>query len=65
MSKRPLRTGMVGGGIGSFIGNVHRIGTILGGQAELAAGAFSTTRERSLRSIKGSLPDSAYLYYPY
>lgn len=65
MSKRRLRMGMVGGGIGSFIGNVHRIGAILGGQAELAAGAFSTTRERSLRSAEQYLVSSERTYGSY
>lgn len=38
--KRKLRMGMVGGGQGAFIGEVHRKAAALDGQIELAAGAF-------------------------
>ena len=38
---RRLRMGMVGGGAGSFIGPVHRMGAELDGAIELVAGAFS------------------------
>ena len=37
---RRLRMGMVGGGAGSFIGPVHRMGAELDGTIELVAGAF-------------------------
>lgn len=45
-----LRMGMIGGGIGAFIGNVHRIAAIMDGHIELVCGAFSSTHERSLQS---------------
>ena len=47
---RRLRYAMVGGGQGAFIGAVHRHAIALDGLAELAAGAFSSTPERSLES---------------
>jgi len=39
--------GMVGGGPGAFIGNVHRIAARLDNQIELVCGAFSSTPEKS------------------
>ena len=44
---RKLRMGMVGGGIGAFIGAVHRMAAALDGECELVCGAFSSTPERS------------------
>jgi len=48
--KRKLRMGMVGGGIGAFIGAVHRMAAQLDGECELVCGAFSSTPERSRKS---------------
>lgn len=42
-----LRYAMIGGGRDAFIGAVHRHAIALDGQAELAAGALSSTPERS------------------
>ena len=39
--------GMVGGGPGAFIGNVHRIASRLDGGIELVCGAFSSSAEKS------------------
>lgn len=47
---RKLRMGMVGGGIGAFIGGVHRIAAAMDGQIELVCGAFSSNPERSKAS---------------
>lgn len=47
---RKLRMGMVGGGRGAFIGAVHRRAALFDGGVELVAGAFSSTREKSLES---------------
>lgn len=44
---RTLRMGMVGGGPGAFIGEVHRRAACLDGDVELVAGAFATTAARS------------------
>lgn len=38
----PLKLGMVGGGIGAFIGGVHRMAARLDGCYELVAGAFAS-----------------------
>jgi predicted dehydrogenase len=45
-----LTYAMIGGGSGSFIGAVHRKALNLDGRAELVAGAFSSTPERSRQS---------------
>ena len=42
MTSRKLRMGMVGGGPGAFIGQVHRMAAALTGQVSLVCGAFST-----------------------
>jgi predicted dehydrogenase len=43
---RPLRMGMVGGGPGSFIGEVHRKAARMDGGVEIVAGAFSRYFEK-------------------
>jgi predicted dehydrogenase len=45
-----LRMGMVGGGIGAFIGGVHRMAAALDGEFELVCGAFSSDPEKSRAS---------------
>ncbi len=50
MATRKLKMGMVGGGIGAFIGPVHRMAATLDNQAELVAGCFSSTPEKSIES---------------
>ena len=47
-----LRMGMVGGGIGSFIGDVHRKAASIDGMIELVCGAFSSNKEKSIASAK-------------
>jgi predicted dehydrogenase len=47
MANRPLRLGMAGGGPGSFIGPVHRMGALLDGRFTLVAGALSRSIEKS------------------
>lgn len=54
---RKIRMGMVGGGIGAFIGEVHRMAARLDGHIELVCGAFSSNAERSKQS-------GAALYLP-
>ena len=44
---RKIRMGMVGGGRGAFIGNVHRMAAAIDGQIELVCGAFSSNAEKS------------------
>lgn len=48
MGKRPIRMGMIGGGAGAFIGNIHRLAARLDGEIELVCGAFSRDPENSL-----------------
>ncbi|MFT4204474.1 MAG: Gfo/Idh/MocA family oxidoreductase [Chitinophagaceae bacterium] len=50
MEKRKLRMGMIGGGIGSFIGAVHRIAANMDGQIELVCGALSSRAEVAQQS---------------
>lgn len=45
MTDTRLRMGMVGGGQGAFIGDVHRLAARLDGQIDLVAGAFSRDPE--------------------
>ncbi len=47
MQMRKLRGGMIGGGIGAFIGPVHRMAIQLDAEAEIVAGAFSRDRRKS------------------
>ena len=49
---RKLRMGMIGGGIDSFIGDVHRKAAAMDGMIELVCGAFSSTAEKSKTSGK-------------
>ena len=44
---RTLKMGMVGGGPGAFIGDVHRRAALLDGGVELVAGAFSSSPRKS------------------
>ena len=47
-----LRYGMVGGGQGAFIGDVHRKSIALDGLAEIAAGCFSRSVENTIATGK-------------
>ena len=47
---RKFRFGLIGGGEGAFIGQVHRMAAELDGMAELVCGAFASDPERSKRS---------------
>ncbi len=59
---RPLRMGMVGGGMGSLIGPVHRIAAELDGQIALVAGTFSRDPQRSVQSGESYGVDPARSY---
>ena len=50
---RKIRMGMVGGGPGAFIGEVHRMAARLDNQIELVCGAFSSdpVKSRQARGI--------------
>ncbi len=62
---RKLRFGMIGGGRGAFIGAVHRLAAQMDGQAELVAGAFSSTAARSRASGADLYLDPARIYDSY
>ncbi len=46
----PIRIGMIGGGMGAFIGAVHRTAAVMDGEAVVVAGALSSTPERAMAS---------------
>lgn len=52
ITKRRLRLGMVGGGEGAFIGEVHRFAARLDDHYELVAGALSSQHDKAERSAK-------------
>ena len=60
-----LQYGMVGGGPGAFIGDAHRRAINLDGQAQLVAGCFSRTPEKSMRTGEelGIAPERCYADY--
>ncbi|MDR2048780.1 MAG: gfo/Idh/MocA family oxidoreductase, partial [Treponema sp.] len=45
--------GMVGGGPGAFIGDVHRKSIALDGMAEIVSGCFSRSWDNTLATGKG------------
>ena len=65
MEKRKLRGGMIGGGIGSFFGPVHRMAATLDGQAEYVCGAFSADAQKSKKSGKALYLDPSRVYSSY
>ncbi|MBW6416176.1 Gfo/Idh/MocA family protein [Celeribacter sp. PS-C1] len=58
----PIRLGMVGGGIGAMIGEVHRIAARLDNSFDLIAGALSSTPEKAEESAAkiGIAPERTY-----
>jgi len=63
--KRKLKMGMVGGGRGAFIGQVHRMAANLDGKIELVAGAFSSDPEKSKLSGEDFFLDPSRVYGSY
>ncbi|SIR00094.1 Predicted dehydrogenase [Rhizobium sp. RU20A] len=59
---RPIRLGMVGGGVGAFIGAVHRIAARIDGEFELVAGALSSTAEKAEASGRALGLDPSRVY---
>ena len=57
-----LNFGMVGGGIGSFIGEVHRKATSINNKANLVAGCFSRSFDNTLSTGKNLGIDTKRLY---
>jgi predicted dehydrogenase len=62
---RKIRMGMIGGGRGAFIGNVHRMAAALDGQIELVCGAFSSNPEKSIISGRDLYLDEDRIYGSY
>jgi len=62
---RKIRYGMVGGGPGAFIGEVHRKAAALDGEIELVAGAFSSSPEKSKQQGEALFLDSDRVYGSY
>ena len=51
--KRKIRMGMIGGGIGAFIGIAHRIASYIGEEYELIGGAFDVDYNKGLEFAEG------------
>ncbi len=62
---RKLRFGMVGGGRDAFIGAVHRAAAQFDGDAEIVAGCFSSTPEKSKASGEDLFLDPNRVYGSY
>ncbi|MDB4865775.1 MAG: putative dehydrogenase, partial [Cohnella sp.] len=60
-----LKYGMVGGGQGAFIGDVHRKGAAFDGQNELVAGCFSRNFDNTLQTGSQLRVDRDRLYRTY
>ena len=63
--KRKLKMGMVGGGPGAFIGDVHRKAARMDGGIELVAGAFDINPRKSKQMGRELLLDSKRVYNTY
>ena len=62
---RKIRMGMIGGGRGAFIGNVHRMAAALDGQIDLVCGAFSSNPDKSKLSGQDLHIDPSRVYGSY
>ncbi len=62
---RKLRMGMVGGGPGAFIGDVHRKASSMDGGIELVAGAFDINPRKSKQMGRELYLDSRRVYRTY
>ena len=63
--KKAIQYGMVGGGVGAFIGEIHRKAIGLDSKAKLVAGAFSQSYEKTLLTGKSLLVNEDRLYENY
>lgn len=64
-AKRPLRLGMIGGGQGAYIGNIHRIASRQDGAWKLVAGAFDVDAARGHAFAAGEGIESSRSYDDY
>ena len=62
---KKLKMGMIGGGIGSFIGAIHRNAAYLDNCIELVSGSFSSDFNNSLETGKNLYLDSNRIYKSY
>ena len=62
---KKLKMGMVGGGIGAFIGEVHRKAARMDGGADIVAGAFDVDPEKSLEQGRNLGLDPKRVYRTY
>lgn len=62
MAEHKIRLGLVGGGTGSMMGDLHRIAAARNGNFELVAGCLSSTAEKAAASAAraGLAPDRSY-----
>lgn len=62
MPEHKIRLGMVGGGNGSMMGDMHRIASARNGNFQFVAGALSSTKTRADESAKraGLAPERSY-----
>lgn len=62
---KQYRMAMVGGGVGSFIGPIHKLGADMSGRIKLVAGAFSSDKARSgaAGAKFGLAPERCYADY--
>ncbi|MGH2270598.1 Gfo/Idh/MocA family protein [Anaerohalosphaeraceae bacterium U12dextr] len=63
--KRKLRMGMIGGGMGAFIGEVHRKASRMDGHIELVGGAFDIdpVKSKQMADVLGLDPSRCYGNY--
>lgn len=62
INNRRIKMGMVGGGPGAFIGDVHRMAARLDNQIELVCGAFSSSAEKSRQTGADLFLDPSRVY---
>ena len=62
MAHRRIRMGMIGGGLSSFIGIVHRIASYTGEEYTLVGGAFDTDHDRALEFARKLELDESRTY---
>jgi len=65
VTQNPLRMGMVGGGSGAFIGEIHRLAARLDGQVDLVCGAFSRDPDNCRKTGQELGLDPARCYNSY
>lgn len=65
MAQHKIRLGIIGGGAGSMIGDIHRLSALHTGRFEVVAGALSSSKERADASAaKAGIPlDRSYGHY--